>query len=724
MEYYFQLDSAIFFIVGILAFFLCGVIWLRRPAPGASLFSMFMLLWAFWAFLSGLELGAIKYSSRIFWAKMEYVGIVVSGIVWLLFVLDYIGSQRWRRPNHVLPLFIIPLLTLVIVWTNEIHGWNWSKIYSANGLFGPTLIFEHGFWFWIQSAYQYILYFVGIALLWRTGLRKFGNNRTQVIAILIGSIIPLVGSMLYIFDLFPVEGVDVTPLYFVLTGIIYSLTIFKLRFLDIIPIARNALVENLPDGVLVLSGDGAVADINPAAEQMLGLENRTSLGKKLSIVCPKLDVLKSALGGRGHTEVNLGLESNRYMDVSLSPLLDEKKTNNGQLIVLRDITKNRKIEQTLWESEVRYETLVEQSNDGVLIIQDGIYKYANQTMSQITGYPIHELEGRKIPFAVAEEDQQMIEERYALRKGGKEAAQFFEVKLKRKDGEKRDAEISVGSITYEGRVAGMVTIRDVTDRKNTQRKLELLYKEEVKLRSGLQEEINKRSKYTRALVHELRTPLTSILASGELLDSQVQGAAQSAMVRNVRRASQNLEQRINELIELARGETGMLKINPMPTDFAEVVNEITAEMTPIANAKGLSLNVKIGEDIPLVLGDRSRLRQVISNILSNSIKFTFKGGIVVNVRQYAPNFVITQVEDTGRGIGQEEMENLFDPYWRKSSSGQDLGGLGIGLALSKIFVDLHQGKIWAESTPGQGSMFSFIIPIAKDDKGIPMHKDD
>ena len=116
-------------------------------------------------------------------------------------------------------------------------------------------------------------------------------------------------------------------------------------------------------------------------------------------------------------------------------------------------------------------------------------------------------------------------------------------------------------------------------------------------------------------------------------------------------------------------------------------------------------------------GDSSRLRQVMTNLLSNAIKFTEKGTIRVKASQPDTDFLLVQVEDTGRGIDKEQMEDLFDPYRRKTNLGQDTGGLGIGLALSKIFVELHKGKIWAESLPGRGSTFSFTLPLDKDNNG-------
>ena len=246
--------------------------------------------------------------------------------------------------------------------------------------------------------------------------------------------------------------------------------------------------------------------------------------------------------------------------------------------------------------------------------------------------------------------------------------------------------------------------------------MESLYLKERRLLNSLQEEINKRSRFTNALVHELRTPLTSVLASSELLESEIKSPTYLALVKNIRRSSLSLEQRINELIELARGEIGMLKINPFPVNMTALLRDTVSEIRPIAAGRGLSMLAEIPE-LPPVSGDHNRLKQVITNLLSNAIKFTNHGSITVSAG-FSPGerVVHVHVKDTGRGIDPAQMENLFDPYRRRDDDTHETGGLGIGLALSKMLIELHHGKIWAVSTPGQGSVFSFSVPVVEPEK--------
>jgi PAS domain S-box-containing protein len=716
MEYNFPTFSFFFFLGGIVALILAGLVWTRRQAPGAIPFVLFSLAVAEWVITRALEAGGVDPGIKDFWGRMMWMGAIFTGVFWLFFSLDFSGSNWWKRTRNIFLVCIIPIISIVMIWTNQYHHYFWTDIIPSPGSSGTILVWQHGFWFWIAIVFQYTLLISGICILINYAVRHPGIYRNQVIYILLGLMIPLVANILFLFGITPVKGLDITPFSFVFAGFVYAYSIFKLRFLDIVPVARNTLVESMPDGVLVLNKDGNLIDINPSAQKMLGLENCGFLEKPLAIVCPSLDMIRSGIGSEGNTEMKSGMgDYIRYFDISIVSLRDKNSFVNGQLIVLRDITERRIIEQNLRESEVRYEALVEQSNDGVLIVQDGIYKYANRTLADISGYSVEELTREALSFAVADEDQLLIKDRYELRNEGNNVPALYELKVVRKDGEPREVEISISSITFEGHPANMITIRDLTDRKLTQKKLENLYKEEVKLRSNLQDEITKRSKYSRALVHELKTPLTSILASGELLETLLHSDTQSALVKNIRRSSLNLEQRINELIELARGETGMIKIIPLPTDMTKIINEIVSEMSLMASSKGLVINTEIQEILPLVQGDRNRLKQVMANLLSNAIKYTKSGRIEIKVGTYSQESLIVQVKDSGRGISAQEMENLFDPYSRKSSHGQELGGLGIGLALCKIFIEAHKGKIWAESIPGQGSTFYFTVPIVKND---------
>jgi PAS domain S-box-containing protein len=711
--------SLAFIIGGIIALVFALLTWSRRPAPGALLFALLLFVVVEWVFARALEAGAVEMLTKIFWGKMMFLGAVATGPLWFMFALDYTGSSVWRKTRNWLLLSALPLITLIIILTNGWHHLFWTDILASPGTEGTVLIWQHGPWFWAEMVYQYCLLSLGIIVLLRFMFRSQRLYRRQAAVLIFGILVILAANAVYLTGHSPVQGLDLTPFAFIIIGLVCGVTFFNFRFLELIPIARSTVVEKMPDGLIVLNNQGNIIDINPAAVKFVGVQPAMVSGKQLVQVWPELDVIRSKIGEDSHTELVSKISNPKiYFDIQVKTIRAYDGVPAGMLIVLRDITERKKTAQSLAESQSRYEALIEQSNEGVLIMQNGVCRFANRTLAEITGYAVDELIGRTDPLRIVAEDLGKAAEYFRLCRSSQPAQATFELRIQARDGWPKDAELSCGTVRFQGEIAQMVTVRDVTERRLAQKNLENLYLEERRLLNSLQEEINKRSRFTNALVHELRTPLTSVLASSELLESEIKNLTYLALVKNIRRSSLSLEQRINELIELARGEIGMLKINPFPVNMANLLRDTASEIRPIAAGKGLSLLTDIPE-LPLVSGDHNRLKQVITNLLSNAIKFTGRGNITVSAG-YSPGerVVHVHVQDTGRGIDPARMENLFDPYRRRDDDTHEMGGLGIGLALSKMLIELHHGKIWAVSAPGQGSVFSFSVPVVEPEKKL------
>jgi len=246
---------------------------------------------------------------------------------------------------------------------------------------------------------------------------------------------------------------------------------------------------------------------------------------------------------------------------------------------------------------------------------------------------------------------------------------------------------------------------------DSETELKELYKNEKDLRQQVEEELRKRTEFTRALVHELKTPITPVLAASDLLIEETKDDRLQRLAQSISRGASNLNQRIDELLDLARGETDMLQlvldsVNPVP-----LLQEIGYEMTSVASSNGQSLTIELPSSIPAVWADKGRLRQVVINLLNNAFKYTPEGGnITLRAREDGANLVV-EVEDTGRGVSKEDEQRLFDPYYRIESDRERLSGLGLGLALSKKFVELQGGQIWVKSQKDQGSIFGFSLPL-------------
>ena len=245
-----------------------------------------------------------------------------------------------------------------------------------------------------------------------------------------------------------------------------------------------------------------------------------------------------------------------------------------------------------------------------------------------------------------------------------------------------------------------------------------LYQLERKQRLELEEQAKIRSQFIVALTHELQTPLTSMLASGGLLAEQVQKEYPSPVLRlaqNILDGCHSLEAKLDKLFDLAKGEVGIFELKLEPLDPLPLLQNVTSRFSPIMQSKGQSFNPDLPPSLPRIKGDGERLEQVLANLLSNASRFAPRGGsIVLRARKRGSDLVI-QVQDNGIGIPEEEQKRLFEPYYRAKLGKGERRGLGLGLTLCKQLVELHGGKIWAESEEGKGSTFSFSLPLAKEE---------
>ena len=236
--------------------------------------------------------------------------------------------------------------------------------------------------------------------------------------------------------------------------------------------------------------------------------------------------------------------------------------------------------------------------------------------------------------------------------------------------------------------------------------------EEMRQRlANLQAAIDERIEFTRVLVHELKTPLTPIIAASELLMEEVPEGPLFRLARSINKGSQTLARRIDSMLDVAKGEVGMLELNRKKADLLELLRRVADDMTPLASARNLTFNLQLPERTPPVWIDEERLRQVVVNLLDNSFKFTPEGGQVILGVKEKDDTLVVEVKDTGPGLSVTQQEHLFEAYYHARGNTSYGKGLGLGLALSKMLVELHGGKIWAKARKGKGSKFAFSLPI-------------
>jgi PAS domain S-box-containing protein len=353
---------------------------------------------------------------------------------------------------------------------------------------------------------------------------------------------------------------------------------------------------------------------------------------------------------------------------------------------------------------------------GLFILQDGKFQFVNENFRAVTAGGPSELLNTESMNLVLPEDREMVRENAIKMLKGQSVAPY-KYRIMTRTGQVRWLLEGVSSIQYHGKRAVLGHSMDITERELAQEKLEEAYEKERRTRQELETEVQRRVEFTRALVHELKTPLTPIMSSSELLVSGLTEEPWLSVAKNIQRGAANLNRRIDELLDLARGEIGMLHLRPLRVNILNLLRNIADEMSVVASSSGQFLKSELPDSLSTVWGDEDRLRQVVLNLLINASKFTPEGGTIILRARQANGFIIVEVQDTGRGISEEEQNRLFIAYHRQISDLEHLSGLGLGLALSKNLVELHGGKIWVKSQEGKGSTFSFSIPVAPPGEG-------
>jgi len=399
-------------------------VWRRRPAPGAEPFALLMLAVAVWSLGYALELGCIDLRAQVLWAKVEYLGIVTLPVTWLVFALHYAGREQWLTPRRLAMVVIEPLVVLLLVWTNDVHGLIWSGIrLDASGSFS-VLDLTYGVGFWVHIAYTYLSLLLGTYLLIRVLVHSPHLYRGQVTAMLIGVSAPWVGNVLYISGLNPFPSLDLTPFAFTLSGLAVTWGLFRFRLLDMVPVARDAVVEGMRDAVIVLDTQNRIVDLNLAAQQIIGLVAAEAIGQPVAqilsgrpdLVEQRRDVMEA------HSEIVLGEgEAQRTFDLRISPLHNRRSRLTGRLVVLRDITGRKAGE----EMRSRYEFIVNTSREFMALVgRDYDYEAVNESYCQAHDKVREQVLGRTVAEVWGEQVFDTVVKQYFDRCFGGEVVHY------------------------------------------------------------------------------------------------------------------------------------------------------------------------------------------------------------------------------------------------------------------------------------------------------------
>ena len=330
------LFASLLSIVGIL------FIWQRRSGQNILFFVILMIGLSIWSFSSAIEMTVTELNSKIIVNSLSYLGVATVPTAMLLFVIEYTGRYHLLTRRNFMILAIAPLLTLTVVATNSYHLLFWSNISLTEYDSLIVGVYSHGRLFWGHVAYSYIMLVLSAILLARAIARSPQVYRGQMTGLFIAMITPWIANGLYIFGMSPLpDYVDLTPLAFTVTGAILGWNMYRFRLMDLVPIARDRVIENMTDAILVLDHKNRVVDANPAALQLLQKNSQQVIGKAVKdIFVNQLAIIARFENVKEATaEIPLTINNveNTYK-MQLSPLYNRQGDLTGRTILLHDIT--------------------------------------------------------------------------------------------------------------------------------------------------------------------------------------------------------------------------------------------------------------------------------------------------------------------------------------------------------------------------------------------------
>jgi PAS domain S-box-containing protein len=667
-------------VVSLAAVGLAGVGYRNRDVNGGVAFTVMMLAVALWSYGDAAQLLADGWRGYLWWTNISFAAAVVVPTAGFVFVLSYTGNgHRVTWPTLGL-LAAEPTVAVLLAWTTRGHGLMWEytgRLQTSPVTWAPV---ENGLAYQLHLAYTYVLIAALLGLLVRFYLRSRGAYRWQTLLLLVGALVPTVtnAGWLLVQHSYP-DSIDPTPLTFVITGVLFTAGLRSFDLLELSPVGRHTVVEELHDAVLTVDESGRVVDANPAARELLD-DDATLVGETAEDVVPAYEDLLEGAGEADDVAVTVDGER-RYLDVRQSPLTDAGGTAVGRVVLLRDVTERRRVEK-------RYQLLIENSTDLINVLDDdGTIKYVSPSVRTVLGHDPENVVGTNAFGYIHPDDRERVIERFGELSGEPGDELRADYRMRTSDGSFREMESRGRNLLDDPVIEGIVVnSRDVTARRERERELE-------RQNEQLEE-------FASVISHDLRGPLSVAHGYARLLEDE----HDDERVGKVVAAHERMEELIEDLLTLAR--EGRAVSEPEPTDLGEASRRAWA----IVDTSDAELEVTVDRTL---LADDTRLRQLLENLFSNAAEHgegsrdaraaTADGGsepaVTITVGATGTGFYVA---DDGPGIPPEERESVLE-----AGETSDEEGIGLGLTIVRRIAEAHGWTVSVDESADGGAKFTF-----------------
>jgi diguanylate cyclase (GGDEF)-like protein/PAS domain S-box-containing protein len=333
-----------------------SIIILRRDAPGSAALGSVLLSIFVWSSAYAMSWSLTGLNEKILWLKIMYFGVAAVPGLFLVFALRVTHNDVWLTTRNLLLLSVEPIVIIVLIWFDLHLVFDKIELGSSDG--AAVLHLERGLGFWMNLYYSYGIILLTLYILGVSSLRANSFFRRQYLIILIGSVIPLAASLFTQLHFTELDDLDMTPISFAISSIVYIYAIYQHQFMDLFPVSRGHLIENMSDGILVLDVQNRIVDINPAMSSFLEDKPASFIGKNVSMIFKQwqLDSDQLLQGMETRVELKIPKKPSSYLDLRITSLYDDNREVNGRLMVFRDITDRKEVEKDLRRAMDRLQT--------------------------------------------------------------------------------------------------------------------------------------------------------------------------------------------------------------------------------------------------------------------------------------------------------------------------------------------------------------------------------
>ncbi len=708
----------------------------RRGRLPIAAFAGLMFALSYWSFFQGLEIGVAGLQAKRTIVTLQYIGIVATVAMWFIFSVSYTGRDNLLTPRNLALLSIEPIFVMVLLMTDS-----QTQLFRVRVWLDSTNSFmlrsDYSIGFWLHAVYSYILLLSGTLLIYRFLRQSSKVYWRQTLVIIIGIFVPWLANLLFLLGF---TTIDLTPFGFTVTGLVLAWGLLRFQLLDILPIARTAVFESLTDAILTIDDKNRIIDLNPAAEALLNLNTNPSLIgvpiEQVIIEFPALFQTQNKLS-EAHADLTLNDQAvATYLELHLSPIFSSGKNLVGRVLVIRDVTARRLVEQSEREQRILAEALRDAAaalNNSLNLdeVMDRILQDVGRVLPHDTAN-VMLLRGNTAHFVgyrgYSDQILETVKKRWPLEDTPNlrhmyETGKPVVISDVTKGADWVDTPATrwirsyVGApILHDGQVKGFINLDSGTiDKYQTVdgERLQAFANQagialgNAQLFAELQERNAELDAYARTIAHDLKSPLSLIYGYIELVSRYDLPPMGQAHLDIIQATVLRMEEMIDQLLMLAQLRD--VTQTAVSVEILPLLYSVISRFTDQIAAR--SIIIDVDKNLPPLLGHAPWIEEIFANLLSNAIKYIGAGNQEPLIRICAvqiENMVRCEVQDNGLGINTADQQKLFDLFTRFHR--EEASGTGLGLPIVERIVRKLGGEVGVESAPGQGSTFWFTLP--------------